>query len=295
MFITILLGSLFVFNLFSNTINKTVFDVNPIFDEMELQEVDITKPLLYGYFFIDNDKSKLEVLYSYLKNQSFSLIRLEKVNNMNYLLQIEKIEIHSRQSLEKRLIELKELSRKYKVSVFDGWEVGSANLQPLVKKSIERNISEKNKIDIFESALNNYNNGKNKEAIKAFQKCINYNYKVDVCYFKQGNCYIDLGNIEFGIKKLNEAINFNPKYFEAYFNLGAVYYDIQMFEKSIEYYEKARLLKPKNDNVIYGIAASQFALGRLNESKLNCQYAIKLNPNNKNAKDLLDRINQESN
>ena len=42
--------------------NKRMTNINSIFDKMELQGVDTKKPLLFGYFFYDKSKSKLENL-----------------------------------------------------------------------------------------------------------------------------------------------------------------------------------------------------------------------------------------
>ena len=66
-------------------------NINSIFDKMELQGVDTKKPLLYGYFFFDWDKSKLEKLKEELLKDNYKLVRLESAENQEFILHIEAI------------------------------------------------------------------------------------------------------------------------------------------------------------------------------------------------------------
>jgi tetratricopeptide (TPR) repeat protein len=270
-------------------------NINSIFDKMELQGVDTKKPLLYGFFFYDKDKSKLEKLKDELLKANYKLVRLENTEKQEFILHVEKVEIHSRASLLKRENHLDKLSKTFQVATYDGWDVGNADAtKPLVSKdSFDKSLDNKSDSELYKIANDLYDSETNDKAVVAFQKCIDRNYKLDTCYYKQGVSYIGLGQTKIGIEKLEEALKINPKYYKACFNIGATCYDNQEYQKSIEYYQKAAKLEPKDDRVYYGIAASQFVLGQLKDAEVNCQTALKFNPNNDNAKTLLDNIKRK--
>ena len=108
--------------------------INSIFGKMEHQGIDTKKPLLYGYFFFDEDKSKLEKLKDELLKDNYNLVKLEMTGRQEYILQVEKVEIHSRSSLMDRENQLDRLSRKFQVKTYDGWDVGNVDS---LKPSIE--------------------------------------------------------------------------------------------------------------------------------------------------------------
>ena len=100
---------------------------------MELQGVDTKKTLLYGYFFYDKDKSKLENLKNELLKDNYKLVRLEMTEKKVFILHVEKVEIHTRASLLDRENQLEKLSKKFKIVTYDGWDVGNAEpTKPLV-------------------------------------------------------------------------------------------------------------------------------------------------------------------
>lgn len=270
-------------------------NINSIFDKMELQGVDTKKPLLYGYFFFDKDKSKLEQLKNELLKEDYKLVRLEKIDKEEFILHVEKVEIHSRASLFERENQLDKLAKKFQVATYDGWDVGNADpTKPLVyNDSFDKSLENKSDVELYKIANELYDSETNDKAILAFQKCIDLNYKLDTCYYKQGVSYITLGQTKTGIEKLEQALIINPKYFKACFNIGATCYDIQEYQKSIDFYQKAAKIDPNDDRVYYGIAASQFVLGQINDAESNCLKALKLNPNNYNAKTLLNNIKKK--
>lgn len=267
-------------------------NINSIFDKIELQGVDISKPLLYGYFFYDKDKSKLEKLKNELLKDNYKLVRLEKTEKQEFILHVEKVEIHTRASLLEREKWLEQIAEKFQVQTYDGWDVGNADpTQPLVaEENIYKSLQSKTDEELYKLANDFYDSEIYDKAVAIFQKCIDHNYKPDTCYYKQGVCYVSTGQAKTGIEKLEQAIKINSKYFNACFNIGAACYDNHEYQKSVEYYQKAAKLDSKNDDVYYGIAAAQFVLGQLNNAEMNCKTALNLNPNNYNAKTLLQSI-----
>lgn len=270
--------------------NEKEVHIDTIFDEMELQGVDIKKPLLYGYYFYDKDQSKLEKLKDELLKDKYRLVRLEKAEDQEFLLQVEKVEIHSRASLLERENQLEQLSKTFQVASYDGWDVGNPDpTKPLVSKddSFEKSLDNQSAAELYKMANELYDSETHDQAVVVFQKCIESKYKLDTCYYKQGVSYLGLGQAKIGIEKLEEALKINAKYFKACFNIGATCYDNEEYQKSIDYYQKAAKLDPKDDRVYYGIAAAQFVLGQLKAAEENCRTALKLNPGNENAKALL--------
>lgn len=266
-------------------------NINTTFDKMELQGVDTKKPLLYGYFFFDKEKTKLEKLKDALLKDTYKLVRLEKIEQQQFILHVEKVEIHSRLSLLERESQLDKLAKTFHVA-YDGWDVGNADeTKPLVSNAdFEKSLENKADTELYAIANELYDSEINDKAVIVFQKCIDRNYKTDTCYYKQGVCYVGLGKTKESIEKLEEAIKINPNYFKAYFNIGAVCYSNQEYQKSINNYQKAAALDPEDDSVYYGIAASQFVLGKFKDAEINCQTALKIDPDNESAKILLQNI-----
>lgn len=276
--------------------NERQTNINSIFDQMELQGVDTKKPLLYGYFFYDQDQSKLAELKDELLKDNYKLVRLEKAEDQEFILHVEKLEIHSRASLLEREIQLDQLAKTFQVASYDGWDVGNPDpTKPLVPKDdgFEKSLANQSAAELYQMATEFYDNKNHDRAISVFQKCIESNYKLDTCNYKQGVSYLDLGQAKLGIEKFEVALKINPKYVKACFNIGATCYDIEEYQKSIDYYQKAAKLDPKDDRVYYGIAAAQFMLGQLKAAEENCQMALKLNPGNENAKALLGDMKKE--
>ena len=267
-------------------------NINSIFDKIEHQGVDTKKTLLYGFFFYDKDSSKLVILKDELLKDNYNLVRLEMTEKHEFILHVEKMEIHTRASLLERENHLDKLSKKNQIATYDGWDVGNVDSsRPLISKdSFDKSLDGKSDKELYKIATDLYDDETNDKAIIAFQKLIERNYKTDICYYKLGVSFIGVGQTTIGIQKLEEALRINPKYFKACFNIGATCYDNKEFEKSIEYYQKAAKLEPNDDQVYFGIAASQFALGQLIDSEMNCKISLKINPSSLNAKVLLDKI-----
>lgn len=276
--------------------NERQTNINSIFDQMELQGVDTKRPLLYGYYFYDQDQSKLEKLKDELLKDKYKLVRLEKAEDQEFILHVEKVEIHSRASLLERENQLEQLSKTFQVASYDGWDVGNPDpSKPLVSKDdgFEKSLDNRSAAELYKMAMELYDSKSHDKAVVVFQKCIESNYKLDTCYYKQGVSYLDLGQAKVGVEKFEAALKINPKYVKACFNIGATCYEIEEYQKSIEYYQKAAKLDPKDDRVYYGIAAAQFVLGQLKAAEENCQMALKLNPGNENAKALLGDITKQ--
>lgn len=271
--------------------------INSIFDKVEVQGVDTRQKFLYGYFFFDTDKTKLEKLKNELAGQSYKFVVLEKKENEEFMLHVEKVEQHSRHSLCNREHELRQLARKYNIASFDGFDVGDADpTKPLVSTDkFSKFMQTKKNNDLFDLGIKLYDFEINDKSELVFKECIKQNIKPDTASYKLGNTLLALGKVDEGITSLEQATKFNPNYFNAFFNLGATCYENGKFEKSIQYYQQADNLKPNDDRIIYGIAASQYALKQFDKSLESCKRALQLNSKNGNAKILLGMLKGKTN
>lgn len=270
--------------------------INSIFDRIEVQGVDAKQNLLYGYFFFDKDKSKLEKLKNDLVTQSYKFVELDRNDKGEFMLYVEKVETHTRQSLEKREQNLRTLAAKYNVSSFDGFDVGNADpTKPLTSnEDFSKFMATKKGNDLFDLGIRLYDFELNEKAELVFRECLKQNVKTDTSAYKLGNTLINENKVEQGIGYLVQATKYNPDYLSAFFNLGATCYDNRQFQKSIEYYQQADKLKPNDDRIVYGIAASQYAIQEYDKSLGNCKRALQLNKDNDNAKQLLQMLNSKT-
>src|ERR1043165_5981295 len=101
--------------------------ISHIFRSMELQGLDTRQPLLYGYFFYDKDTLNLKSLEHALLQEAYKLVRLDAVSDTEYILHVEKVEVHSPQSLTEREQDLRKLAMQHNVRLYDGWDVGNVD------------------------------------------------------------------------------------------------------------------------------------------------------------------------
>ncbi|MEQ1922037.1 MAG: tetratricopeptide repeat protein [Pyrinomonadaceae bacterium] len=263
-----------------------------IFDKLEAQGVETNKPLLYGYFFFDQDKTKLERLAAILIDQKYSLVRLEKIEAAKFILHVEKAEVHSGNSLLQREEELRSLARRFLVANYDGWDVGNTDpTKPLVTNdSFRQFMNSKKGNDLFDLGIRLYDLEINDRATEVFTECLKQKIKPDISSYKLGVTLFELGKPDEAIFHLEQAVKFDPKYTDAYFNLGTIYYDLRKYQKSLDNLETANRLRLNDDDTLYGIAANQYALGKFSLSRENCTKALELNPKNEKAKALLEML-----
>jgi tetratricopeptide (TPR) repeat protein len=257
-----------------------------LFAKMGLEGVSLNAPLLYGYFFYNKEKNALEKLKKELLETGYQVVRLDKVEDKTtFILHVEKIEVHSVATINQREKELRILAQKYEIDSYDGWDVGNADpKKPLITNvEFETLVSAKNDNELFDFAINLYDNESFTKAAMAFDMCIQKKIKLDTSHYKLANCLVELDKIDAAIGLFEKATAINPLYYNAYFNLAAVCYDNKKFDKSIKNYRQTTLMNPKDSRAFYGLAAAQYANGNLKDSKINCDTALQLDPNNENA------------
>jgi hypothetical protein len=85
---------------------------------------NVSGPMLWGYFFVDEKKSDLEKLKDQLMSDGYQFVRLHRNDGWN--LHVEKIEPHTPETLHNRNLALYALAAKYGVDCYDGMDVGPA-------------------------------------------------------------------------------------------------------------------------------------------------------------------------
>jgi hypothetical protein len=85
---------------------------------------NIDGPMLWGYFFVDTEASRLLQIASELAPLGYKLVSTEKVQGkMSFRIRLEKAETHTPETLNERNGEFYALTEKYGVATYDGMDV----------------------------------------------------------------------------------------------------------------------------------------------------------------------------
>ena len=105
--------------------------IQELFDDIkEVKKWNIDEPLRYGYFFLDNDLGKLNILGNELEKQGYTFVETfeaepEETDELEmYYLHVEKIEIHSVESLFERNKQLYRIADEFELDSYDGFDIG---------------------------------------------------------------------------------------------------------------------------------------------------------------------------
>jgi hypothetical protein len=90
---------------------------------------DLSKPMRWGYFFIDRRKERLEQVVPLLEQRGYRFVALyqpeqEHEDDPGYYLHVERDEVHSPESLHVRNIQLEDLAEELDLDAYDGMDVG---------------------------------------------------------------------------------------------------------------------------------------------------------------------------
>jgi hypothetical protein len=90
---------------------------------------DMGGPMLWGYFFTDRSREKLEALVPELEGLGYRFVKLfmpdlDKGRDPYFFLHVEKEEVHSPATLHARNAELYAFARLHGLDSYDGMDVG---------------------------------------------------------------------------------------------------------------------------------------------------------------------------
>lgn len=115
---------------------------------------------------------------------------------------------------------------------------------------------------------------------------------------RQGHIYATLGLLYLNRKDYpkaiyayQKAVELNPGIADVFFNLGYIYAVRQEYRKAREMYSRTVELEPPFlDEALFNLALVEARLGKHEESTKNLERALKFNPDNKQVKSYLERL-----
>lgn len=267
-------------------------NINRLFSIIELQGVDTQQPMLYGYFFIDKAHENLERIKTQLVRDGYTFVDLGKSEDARFLLHVENVVIHSRESLFKQIQDFEQLAKTHHVESFDGWDLGNPDKSKALinHEDFEKQLQGKTAQELFDYGDKLLHAGVFSKAVAVFDRCLADGFDVEQCLYKQFICHDCLENLPQAIASLEKILALNPKNFKACFNMGAIAYDQKDYKTAIQFYEQAAKIHDNNEFVYYGIALAQYGLNYIEEAAKNCKIALQLNPHNAQTKELLGMI-----
>ncbi len=92
---------------------------------------NLAEEMLYSYYFVDQSVDKLEKLGLKLEADDYDFIDIFELGDEEtekstgeYLLHIDKVEIHTPETLALRNVEFQKFADEYEIATYDGWEFG---------------------------------------------------------------------------------------------------------------------------------------------------------------------------
>jgi regulator of RNase E activity RraB len=119
-----------------NDTESQLAGIREMFEEAKREDNwNLEEPMLYSFYFVDEDVDKLEKLGLELEKQGYDFVDIFELGDEEtdkatgeYLLHIDKEEIHTPESLAQRNVEFEQLAKDNKIKTYDGWEFGEAGV-----------------------------------------------------------------------------------------------------------------------------------------------------------------------
>ena len=97
---------------------------------------NLEEEMLYSYYFVDESVEKLEKLGHEIGNRGFEFVDIFELGDEEteeatgeFMLQIDKVEKHTPESLAERNVEFQKLADEHEISSYDGWEFGEVGAE----------------------------------------------------------------------------------------------------------------------------------------------------------------------
>jgi hypothetical protein len=90
---------------------------------------DMNRPMLWGYFFTDRSREKLQTAATALVQHGYRVVDvfvpdLDEEEDEYFFLHVEREEVHSPESLHERNMQLYEFAELHGLATYDGMDVG---------------------------------------------------------------------------------------------------------------------------------------------------------------------------
>jgi len=126
-------------------------------------------------------------------------------------------------------------------------------------------------------------------AVKEFKKAIKLKPNYADAYHNLANTYEHLGKLDKAITNYNLAIKYNPNLWQSYQNLASIYFNQKNYKLALENLQSAYKINP-DINVLNNIGLVYINLGNKTKAKEIFSQVLKVDPNNKNAKQIMDGL-----
>ena len=133
-------------------------------------------------------------------------------------------------------------------------------------------------INLIQSIIDIFSNGKIKEAIIEIEVLINQYPSSPLLFNVSGAFHKSNGQLEDAIKKFKQAIILNSNYAEAHYNLGVVHSELDQIIDAIKNYEDALAIKNEYPDAHNNLGNILLNLDKIEAAARHFELAIEFNP-----------------
>jgi lipoprotein NlpI len=129
--------------------------------------------------------------------------------------------------------------------------------------------------DAYSEGVQLLSEGRQRDAIAAFNKAIRLNPRSAEAYHGRGMAYNETGQNDKALKDYDAALALSPQYIEAYFNRANAYSDLGQYERALKDYDEAIRLGPSHSGALFNRGLAYMILGR-KEAAADARAYVKL-------------------
>ena len=101
----------------------SIESVRQTWDRMRVDGVDLTQPLEWGFFFVDQASEPLRRVFAELESAGYVLEELARSDDGMWTLHVSKREVLEPERLHRRNLAFNELAEYCGADLYDGWDV----------------------------------------------------------------------------------------------------------------------------------------------------------------------------
>lgn len=147
--------------------------------------------------------------------------------------------------------------------------------------------------DVHDEGLDLLDDKKYMQAIKEFEKIVNYEIHPDLvgdfapwwedALYHECEAYSELGKHEIALSIIDNLLKNNPSEVDYLDIKGYILADLQRYKESIQCYEKILKIEPKNEDAFTNISHAMLNLKKFKEALDVAEKGIELNPKDPDA------------
>jgi len=174
-------------------------------------------------------------------------------------------------------------------------ETAPGKASPTVAKEIERGPSPDAEAKALQDQAAGLMEKNPKEAKSLLLKAIKMDPTSAQAHFQLGLVYMKLKDHPKAIEAYQKVAELDPRFPDALFNLGYLYAIKKDYSKAEEMYDRVVKLAPSYlDEALFNLGMVQEKQGKRKQSIESLERALSINPNNKMARKLLDKLRLKS-